>query len=96
MIRLPILFALCTILFVNQLNAQEICDNSIDDDGDGLIDCYDKDCSFNQHCDGFFLGDTKCSEKPEVFPPLEMKLKFKSAAGTANHVSRVIASRFRK
>ncbi len=32
--------------------AQEICDNGIDDDGDGLIDCVDSDCI----CD-------KCSEK---------------------------------
>jgi len=24
---------------------EEICDNRIDDDGDGLIDCLDPDCS---------------------------------------------------
>ncbi|BDS13970.1 M43 family zinc metalloprotease [Aureispira anguillae] len=29
----------------------EICDNGIDDDGDGLVDCYDPDC----------CGDTSCS-----------------------------------
>jgi gliding motility-associated-like protein len=31
------------------LNAQEVCDNGIDDDADGLIDLNDTDC----YCDGF-------------------------------------------
>ena len=30
--------------------AQEICDNRIDDDNDGLIDCYDPDCEENVSC----------------------------------------------
>lgn len=34
----------------------EICDNGIDDDGDGLIDCYDPDCENSTNCDGFFFG----------------------------------------
>ena len=34
----------------------EICDNGIDDDGDGLIDCYDPDCENATNCDGFFYG----------------------------------------
>ena len=29
---------------------QEICDNGIDDDGDGLIDCDDPDCSSADNC----------------------------------------------
>ncbi|MEL7421946.1 MAG: gliding motility-associated C-terminal domain-containing protein [Bacteroidota bacterium] len=39
-IRLLLTFLLCGVL----LNAQEICDNSIDDDGDGLTDLQDPDC----------------------------------------------------
>lgn len=31
--------------------AQEICDNGIDDDGDGLIDCQDPSCSGYGSCD---------------------------------------------
>jgi hypothetical protein len=38
-------------LFLN-LSAQEICDNGIDDDGDGLIDCYDPDCCGSVACAG--------------------------------------------
>lgn len=36
----------------------EICDNGIDDDGDGLIDCYDPDCSGDNACDDFYYGQT--------------------------------------
>ena len=43
-------FILFTLLFNLQLSAQEICDNRIDDDGDGLIDCLDPDCSGNETC----------------------------------------------
>ncbi len=39
------------------LTAQEICDNCIDDDNDGLIDCYDEECRNNdQFCEKFYLG----------------------------------------
>jgi hypothetical protein len=38
MMRLFILFTVCLALFANQSNAQEICNNAIDDDGDGFID----------------------------------------------------------
>ncbi len=31
--------------------ADEICDNGIDDDGDGLVDCADPDCSSASNCD---------------------------------------------
>lgn len=44
-----LLFAL-TFIFGQQLLAQEICDNRIDDDGDGLIDCLDPDCANANTC----------------------------------------------
>jgi hypothetical protein len=42
-----LIFLLC-LGFASILPAQvaEICDNRIDDDGDGLIDCEDDDCPF--------------------------------------------------
>ena len=37
--------------------ATEICNNSIDDDGDGLVDCNDPDCAdFDASCPGECLG----------------------------------------
>ena len=39
------------------LNGQEICNNGIDDDGDGLIDCYDvTDCGSDSACSNFYFG----------------------------------------
>lgn len=49
-----------------QSTCQEICDNGIDDDGDGLIDCYDPDCCGNGNCDGIFY--TACPNTPCSYP----------------------------
>ncbi|MCB9232185.1 MAG: tandem-95 repeat protein, partial [Bacteroidia bacterium] len=35
----------------------EICNNGVDDDGDGKIDCFDGDCLNDPSCDGFFFGN---------------------------------------
>lgn len=45
---------------------QEVCNNGIDDDGDGLIDCYDPECSGNVACSDFFYGkpSVTCSMNP--------------------------------
>ncbi|MFK7954121.1 MAG: hypothetical protein AB8B73_14830, partial [Ekhidna sp.] len=50
------------------LSAQETnCGNSIDDDGDGLIDCYDGDCAGNAECSDFYFGNSiTCSEDIDV------------------------------
>jgi gliding motility-associated-like protein len=46
--------------------AQEICNNGIDDDGDGLIDCYDPQCNGNPDCSDFFYGKPalSCTTNP--------------------------------
>ena len=46
------LFAVCI-----SLNAQEICDNGIDDDSDGLIDLWDSDCICGDIEPGEIEGD---------------------------------------
>ncbi|WP_281613166.1 Ig-like domain-containing protein [Flammeovirga sp. SubArs3] len=35
----------------------EICNNGIDDDNDGLIDCYDPDCAFSPDCRGSIVNN---------------------------------------
>ena len=35
----------------------EVCGNGIDDDGDGLVDCYDPDCCGEMACDDFYYAD---------------------------------------
>src|SRR6187551_828423 len=45
MMRIFILVMLCLTLSANLSNAQEICNNNLDDDGDGLVDCRDGNCA---------------------------------------------------
>jgi len=35
----------------------EICDNNLDDDGDGLVDCYDPDCCGEEYCLDFYYSE---------------------------------------
>ncbi len=46
----------------------EICDNGIDDDGDGLIDCYDPDCCAADECQ-YSYYDPCAMECVEDFTP---------------------------
>ena len=39
-----VLFTLSFLIVITNLCAQEICDNGLDDDNDGLIDLNDSDC----------------------------------------------------
>ncbi len=58
-----ILFAFTTTI----ISAQETCDNGVDDDGDGLIDCYDGECSDDGACEDFFFGNTViCADDIDV------------------------------
>lgn len=41
---------------------KEICDNTIDDDGNGFADCKDPACAEGEHCKG--NGDGGNSDKP--------------------------------
>ncbi|MEM9821817.1 MAG: hypothetical protein AAF985_12125, partial [Bacteroidota bacterium] len=46
-------------LSISCLQAQEICNNGIDDDNDGFIDCGDTECSGNASCsDAFTCNST--------------------------------------
>lgn len=60
MIRLLLPFTLCLTLLTGLATAQEICNNNIDDDGDGLIDCQDGECSLKvcEICDNGFDDDS--------------------------------------
>lgn len=46
----------------------EICDNGIDDDGDGLIDCFDDQCSCTEPCLSehyFYPCEDSCEIRPD-------------------------------
>ncbi|MBI1225192.1 MAG: hypothetical protein GC192_08115 [Bacteroidetes bacterium] len=57
----------------------EICNNSLDDDGDGYVDLFDPDCpcdsgAYQAYC------PIDCEYVPDSFPAFQMKLKWKSDA----------------
>ncbi len=43
--------------FSDKTPCPEICDNGIDDDGDGLIDCFDDECCGDASCASHFFND---------------------------------------
>ena len=65
------------------LFAQEICDNGIDDDGDGFVDCFDGECSNENNCEDFYFGNSiSCSYFGE-FSEIETALQWESENETA-------------
>ena len=86
-----LLVFIASSLWSSLLFAQtEICNNGIDDDGDGFVDCYDGSCAGVAECGDFFMGDeASCEAKPTEFPEFKMKQKWGSDKGTAATWSRV-------
>ncbi|MBK6263838.1 T9SS type A sorting domain-containing protein [Marivirga sp. S37H4] len=77
-------------LFFSFTKAQEICNDGIDNDGDGFIDCFDSDCSGNSACDGFYMGnDASCEAVPSDFPVFSLQLAYQSANDVTNNLSRI-------
>ena len=61
--------------------AQETnCGDGIDNDGDGLIDCFDPDCSGVGACEDFFFGqpDPDCNYEPPELEEIELNLLFQT------------------
>jgi len=56
LLKVASLLFLLSVFNPNTIFGQEICDDGIDNDGDGLIDCYDSDCSSNSNCSDFFFN----------------------------------------
>ncbi|MCT4645847.1 MAG: Ig-like domain-containing protein, partial [Carboxylicivirga sp.] len=82
--------------FLNFASAQEICNNGIDDDGDGLIDFYDSDCQSAADADqNFFYNKSipTCSAKPPVYYTWTLREKFNTNdANGGNSASNTISS----
>lgn len=64
--------------------AQEICNDGIDNDGDGFVDCYDSECSGGETCADFYFGFPRnCEKAPTAFPEFDIKLQWASMDRTA-------------
>lgn len=88
--RIVFLFALLLSLTATSLYAQEICNNGVDDDNDGFIDCFDNQCASNSACLGSYIGnDALCEAKPSQFPAFRMTLDWASPNRVTNHLNRM-------
>ena len=65
----------------------ELCDNGLDDDGDGLIDCYDPDCCATEFCENNYYNECPidCDYEPNSTVIL-MEVEWEST-GTQNWCS---------
>ena len=81
------LFAILGGIFISfQTFAQETdCNDGIDNDSNGYVDCYDTVCSGEGSCEEFFVGnEIVCQEEPTDNPTFAMRLQWGSADETAN------------
>lgn len=67
---------LLLMLLGTAVQAQEICNNGLDDDNDGYVDCFDIDCSGNFFCASQLFGGSvpACQYTPAPAPPFQMSL----------------------
>ncbi|WP_375578885.1 gliding motility-associated C-terminal domain-containing protein [Marivirga tractuosa] len=85
-----LLLSVFALFSISYIQAQEICNDGVDNDGDGLIDCFDGDCSDNSDCDGFYLGnDASCEAEPSEFPQFTLQLGYQSRNDASLNLSRI-------
>ncbi len=88
--RIVFLFVLLLSSAATSLYAQEICNNGVDDDNDGFIDCFDNQCANDNACSGSYIGnDALCEAKPSQFPEFKMTLDWSSPNKVTNHLNRM-------
>jgi hypothetical protein len=81
--KLLLAFAFATLALC--AHAQEsACGDGVDNDGDGLIDCFDKDCAGNLSCKDFYVGhDIDC----QITPPSGVAFAIKKSASSPDRTT---------
>lgn len=80
------LFILFTPFLLYSQTQTENCTNGIDDDGDGLIDCYDPDCTCSGQCADFYY--TTCNADCYYIPPcgqISLGIQWQATAQTGTY-----------
>ncbi|MFY0650643.1 MAG: hypothetical protein JXQ96_01355, partial [Cyclobacteriaceae bacterium] len=85
--RKPLLFALLLLSTAN-LYGQEVCDDGLDNNDNGFIDCYDPLCADDADCANFYFGNSViCQNSPTDDPTFNLRLQWGSTNETANNSS---------
>ncbi len=76
---------LSAIVCVPTLAQETNCDDGIDNDGNGFVDCFDSSCSGGSSCTDFFFGNSvECQDEPTEDPTFSIRVQWGSADRTAN------------
>jgi hypothetical protein len=83
-----LLFIIFSVSFAVPVLSQqtEDCTNGLDDDGDGLIDCFDSDCTCTGQCADFYY--TTCNADCYYVPPcgqISLGIQWESDANTGTY-----------
>ncbi len=71
-------------LFAQTADEAGLCDNGIDDDQDGFVDCFDSDCNLDPgQCSDFFFGNKLACNSVTENPTFSLRLQWASANQTA-------------
>lgn len=81
---------ICLVAASSVFAQVEVCDDGLDNDNDGFVDCYDPDCASFAGCDDIFVGNNGCQIDPPPAPAFTMQLDFSSPNQTTNHLSRLV------
>ncbi len=81
---LPWQQVICTEIFVEDCGIEN-CFNGRDDDGDGLIDCYDPDCCGDEFCEDFYYVECPidCS-LDSTMGDFELEMEWSTLGGSAD------------
>ena len=83
-----LLFVVFSLLLATPVFSQQVedCSNGLDDDGDGLIDCFDSDCTCTGQCADFYY--TTCNADCYYVPPcgqISLGIQWESDANTGTY-----------
>ncbi len=88
--KLFVFFAAFALITTSTFAQVEICNDGIDNDGDGFVDCYDSDCANFVGCKGGYVGNNaNCEAKPASFPQFSMALAWGSPNQVTDHLTRI-------
>ncbi|MEO1624745.1 MAG: M43 family zinc metalloprotease [Bacteroidota bacterium] len=77
-------------VYTLRVQCQEICDNGLDDDGDGLVDCFDEDCC--TQCDAhYFTACVDSCSVPSPASPFAVSLQKVSVPRDFNDMNNIVA-----
>ncbi len=76
---LPLYMLISLTLQAQEGGVPNSCNDGLDNDGDGFVDCFDSQCTGTTACKDFYIGkDATCEVEPTKFPKFFMREAWRS------------------